>query len=232
MDKRIRMFGLAGMVFALLAAAPLYAQKKSGGGGSTALYKVTMTTTSPFNGVVTDCDVKGYVLATLETSGGTHLQTNGSEVDPLDGQPVNLFLDISDPSSALPWTRKYDAGRGTSGVFNGCFGETFPNAATGNNGYHGALFIYFTNSTSGPTVKFTWWFDYYLNSTVREHFGLMSGDIPFVAWTGGNISGQVDGTFDFVYYLKEGRKIVSSYQSLTGGQGRYLNFTLSIQKVQ
>jgi hypothetical protein len=229
--------GMALGFMAAFAAAPLYAKKPGGGGGgsTTALYRVTMTPASPSDGLNTNCDIKGYVLATLDSSGGTHLHTNGTELDPADGQPVDLFLGFfnSAPSNAVAWTRKYDAGRGTSGTFNGCFGQTDANATTGNKGYSGNLFIYFTNTTSGPVVRFIWWFEYYISSTVREHFGLLSGDIPFAAaWTGGNISGQVDGTFDYVYYLKEGHKILSAYQPLPGGSARPLTFTLSIEKVQ
>lgn len=82
--------------------------------------------------------------------------------------------------------------------------------------------------------RFIWHFDYYLtaDNSIREHFILTSDSIPFPAWTGGDVSGRVAGRFDLQYYLKEGRRVVSKYQSLTGGQGRFLEFDLGIVRIR
>lgn len=191
------------------------------------VYKVTMTRTGTM-GLTTDCDVEGYILAHGDSKG---LVANGSDLEPNGDLGPELQLNIG---SDVAWTRKYEAdpNKGLSGVFDGCFGET-----SGPNGFHGGLHINFANG-KGPngksTVSFTWHFDYYVTpgNTIREHFTLKSGSIPFPVWTGGNLSGPVNGTYDLAYYLKEGRKIISSYESLTGGQGRQFEFVLTIEKVQ
>lgn len=220
--KGVRLLAIALGAFLALGAVPLYAQKvNSTGGKSGALYRVSMTSPN-FEGLVTDCptNASNYVVAHL--SGGL-LTANGTDLD--GTQPSSMFLDFFvDPMrTPVPWTRRYNAGNGLSGSFTGCYGDTlYKNAA---------LFLDFKNTMSGPAVTFTWWFDYYITSSVREHFGVKSGDIPFPAWTGGNISGRVTGNFDDVYYLKEGRTIVAPYVSLTNGVGRYFDFVLTVEKV-
>ena len=195
-----------------IGTATLYAAKPA-----PALYRVSMTSPN-FEGLVTDCptNTSNYVVGHL--SGGL-LTVNGTDLD--GTQPSSLFLNFFvDPTrTPVPWTRRYNAGNGLSGSFTGCYGQTQSN--------RGALFLDFKNNT----VKFTWWFDYYITSNVREHFGVMSGSIPFPAWTGGNISGRVTGTFDDVYYLKEGNRIVYPYVSLTNGVGRIFDFVLTIERV-
>jgi hypothetical protein len=207
---------LSALLFLLFAAGPAQAAD---------VYKVTLSRTGTM-GLTTDCSAEGYILAHFEKNylkaDGTDLEANGDLGPELQ---INIGSDVA-------WTRKYDVGKGLSGVFDACFGET-----DGPNGFSGAMFIFF-ESGKGPngksTVRFTWHFDYYVTSgnTTREHFTLSSGKIPFAAWTGGNLSGTVKGTFDLKYYLKEGRTIISSYESLTGGQGREFEFVLTIEKVQ
>ncbi|MEY2539730.1 MAG: hypothetical protein QOG67_3470 [Verrucomicrobiota bacterium] len=213
LKKHFGLLAFAILIAQLLGSASLHA----GGKPTTALYRVSMTSPN-FEGLVTDCptNASNYVVG----SGGTgQLTVNGTNLD--GTQPSSLFLDFFvDPTrTPVSWTRKYNAGNGLSGIFNGCYGQTQYN--------HGALFLDF----KGASVKFTWWFDYYITSNVREHFGVMSGYIPFPAWTGENVSGRVTGKFDTVHYLKEGHTLVDNYVSLTNGVGRYFDFTLTIEKV-
>jgi hypothetical protein len=197
---------------------PGFAEPQTSGG----VYKVTMRNPGTM-GVVSDCSTEGYVLARGDES---NLQSDGSLLG-ADGQPgPHLFLRLL---TDVSWTRKYDVGKGLSGVFNGCFGETF-----GANGYSGNLFISFAKRKGVPTVSFIWHFDYYLTppNTMREHFTMITDPIPFpAAWTGGKISGRVTGTFDLQYYLT-GNKYRTGYESLTGGVGRYFEFDLVIEKLQ
>jgi hypothetical protein len=211
---RGRRFAVAlGMLLAF-GAATLYAGGKPAGG----LYRVSMTSPN-FEGLVTNCPTNSSNYVVGHSSGSTQLTVNGTDLD--GTQPSSLFLDFFvDPIRApVSWMRKYNAGNGLSGRFTGCYGQTQSN--------HGALFLDF----GGASVKFTWWFDYYITSSVREHFGVMSGVIPFPAWNGGNVSGRVNGKFDTVYYLKEGHNLVYPYVSLTNGVGRYYDFVLTIEKI-
>ncbi|MGH2405532.1 MAG: hypothetical protein ACRDGN_13890 [bacterium] len=180
------------------------------------VYKVTLSRTGTM-GLTTDCNSEGYFLAHWEQK---YLQANGSDVDANGDLGPELLARVG---SDVGWMRKYDAGRGLSGVFDGCFGETAAPAK---------FYIFFEGRGNKSTVRFTWHFDYYLATGVREHFTLHSEKIPFAAWTGGNLSGTVKGTFDLKYYLKEGKTIVSSYESLAGGQGRQFEFVLTVEKVQ
>ncbi|HVE65973.1 MAG TPA: hypothetical protein VNC59_05290 [Thermoanaerobaculia bacterium] len=173
------------------------------------------------SGMVTDCSAEAYVLA-VPAQGGKSLHSTGSELD-TDGSPgPDLFLDLV-TSPAVSWSRTYNVGRGTSGTFNGCFGETF-----GANGYNGNLWIFFETSGGQKTVRFLWHFDYYVTpgNTSREHYTLKSGKIPFVAWTGGNVSSRVFGPFLIEHYHKEGRtiRVVPVVSNLT------LDFNLSIER--
>jgi hypothetical protein len=186
------------------------------------LYRVRMSAPGA-SGMVTDCSVEGYVLAVPGNGGGKTLHSNSSELDS-DGTPgpdllVNL---VTDPPVA--WSRTYDVGRGTSGTFNGCFGETF-----GANGYTGNLWIFFETSKGKPSVRFLWHFDYYVTpgNTSREHFTMTSGKIPFVAWTGADLSSRVSGPFLIEYYHKEGRNLTR--EPIVN---QLLEFDLTIEKVQ
>lgn len=202
------------MLFLLFAGSPALAAD---------VYKVTMTRTGVM-GLTTDCSSEGYILAHFEKN---YLKADGTDLEANGDLGPELQVDIG---SDVAWSRKYDVGKGLSGVFDGCFGET-----DGPTGFSGALFIYFEKG-KGPngqsTVRFTWHFDYYVTSTIREHFTLQSEKIPFAAWTGDDISGTVKGMFDLKYYLKEGGKVLSSYESLTGGLGRFFEFELRIERVQ
>lgn len=163
------------------------------------------------------------MLARWETNGGK-LHADGTILD-ADGSPgPELFMPLL---TDVTWSRTYNVGRGLTGTFSGCFGETY-----GANGYGGNLFIYFERSKGQWTVRFIWHFDYYLTpgNTIREHFTLKSGKIPFPAWTGGNVAGRVAGTFDLQRFIKEG-KPPSTDTSLTGGMGRFLEFDLTIERV-
>ena len=225
MRKRILLAAISTLAAAmgLLLPGPVGAQTAGD------VYRVS-TRLPATMGVVSDCDLKGYVLATVRLqksgSGGSTLQADGQALDADLSPGPPLFLH---PHTDVAWSRKYDAGRGLSGVFNnGCFGETY-----GTNGFHGALFITFATTKGKSTVHFTWYFDYYVTpgNSIREHFAMFSADIPFPAWTGQNVTARVKGMFDFAYYLKEGHTIVSSYQSITGGLGRYFEFDLVIEKI-
>ena len=212
-SRKVRLLAIALGVFLAFGTAALYAAKPA-----PALYRVSMTSPN-FEGLVTDCPTNASTYVVGHLSGGNQLIVNGTDLD--GTQPSSLFLDFFvDPTrTPVAWTRRYNAGHGLSGSFTGCYGQTQYN--------HGALFLDFGNNT----VKFTWWFDYYITSSVREHFGVMSGYIPFPAWTGGNISRRVTGRFDDVYYLKEGHTVVAPYVSLTNGVGRYFDFVLTIERV-
>ena len=187
------------------------------------LYRVTMSAPGA-SGMVTDCSVEGYVLAVTGDGGGKTLHSNSSELEPEGTPGPDLLVDlVTDPPVA--WSRTYDVGRGTTGSFNGCYGETY-----GANGYTGNLWIFFETSKGKPAVRFLWHFDYYVTpgNTNREHFTLTSGRIPFVAWTGGSLSSRVSGPFLIEHYRKEGRKItVTPLVS-----NRMLEFDLTIEKVQ
>jgi hypothetical protein len=159
-------------------------------------------------GVKSDCSTEGYVLASWNNSG--MLESDGTLHDNVaaGGMRVPLFLDLV---TDVPWERTYDVGRGTSGVFNeecGCFGETYASLppGTANLGCYGRLWIMFEKKKV-PTVRFQWNFDCYeahpsKRVTIREHFYMTSDPVlGFPAWTGGNISGPVNGTFELKRYL-------------------------------
>jgi len=226
-DRRI--LAVAAVIALLFIwVVPGFAQPQKGGD----VYRVTMKNAGTM-GVKSDCSTdttEGYVLA--RNNNGT-LLSDSSLLD-TDGFRVPLFLDLV---TDVNWTRKYDAGRGLSGVFDGCFGETLWQPPPGNRGCSGLLFIMFEKKKVS-TVTFRWNFDCYesqpnkIRDTIREHFSMTSDPIPFPAasaWTGGDISGHVAGKFDLQYLLNEGHTLVN--QSLTGGQGRYFEFDLVIEKL-
>lgn len=199
-------------------------------GGSPAqaadVYRVTMTRTG-VEGLTTDCSVEGYVLAHRESN---YLKASGSDLEADQTLGPALSLNIGNDGSPVAWSRSYDAGRGLEGVFNGCLG-----GPSGPSNYSGALFIFFEGGKgkTNTTVRFTWHFEYYIAPNVREHFTLMSGKIPFPAWTGGNVSGTVKGDFDFSHYLNDGtRKVKNYYTPIPRGQGRLFEFVLTIERVQ
>ena len=192
-------------------------------GQGDAVYRVTLSQPAAM-GLSTSCSMEGFFLAHSQAS-GADLHADGQDLDE-NGEPgAPLFLNIR---SDVAWSRNYDAGRGLSGVFDGCFGET-----TGTNSFSGNLFIYFEKRKGQSTIRFTWHFDYYIAGAndIREHFTLNSARMPFLVWTGDDISGRVAGVFDLEYYLKEGNRIISNYESLTGGQGRYFEFDLDVEKI-
>ena len=51
------------------------------------------------------------------------------------------------------------------------------------------------------------------------------------AWTGEDIFARVAGMFDLTYSLREGKRTIASYESLTSGEGRQFDFLLTITKV-
>ena len=204
---------------ALVLAGPAAAQAQD-------LYRVTMSAPGA-SGMVTDCSVEGYVLAVPGNGGGKTLHSTGSELE-ADGTPgPDLLVDLA-TEPPVAWSRTYDVGRGTSGTFNGCYGETF-----GTNSYSGNLWIFFETSKGKPSVRFLWHFDYYVTpgNTVREHFTLTSGKIPFPALAGEVTAGRVAGTFDVEYFYRDSSVKGNASRSLTGGVGRWLEFDLSIEKV-
>jgi hypothetical protein len=211
--RMVALLGIALVALVLGGAASAQAQD---------LYRVRMSSPG-VSGIVSDCSVEGYVLAVPGNGGGKTLHSNSSELE-ADGTPgPDLLVDlVTDPPVA--WSRTYDVGRGTSGTFNGCYGETF-----GANGYSGNLWIFFETSKGTPSVRFLWHFDYYVTpgNTSREHFTLTSGKIPFIAWTGENLSSRVSGPFLIEYYQKEGRNLTR--EPIVN---RMLEFDLTIEKVQ
>lgn len=164
------------------------------------------------------------------------LQGRGSSLSVTDagGPPAtDLFFNVAtfNPQTSLPvaWTRKYNAGRGTAGAFSGCMGETSPQG-TGNVAYGGALFVNFVNQGGQNTVDFLWHFDYYVTTgnSIREHFTMRSGKIPFVAWTGENIEGWVEGNFSLEYYLNDGKKVSNLYTPIPDGTDLPFKFYLKL----
>lgn len=204
-----------------ICAVPGSAQPQTGGD----LYKVTMSNVGAV-GVKSDCpapdgSIPGYVL--LWNNRGT-LQSNQSALPDESYVPLNLNL-VTD----VPWgPRTYDVGRGLSGVFNGCFGET----ASG----PGALFITLGKTKKGPTVSVRWNFDFYeyrtnkIRDLIRENFSLTSDAIqlpaPAGAWTGQDYwAGHVAGIFELQYHLNGPSGIVNQ----TLGQESFA-FDLVIEK--
>lgn len=187
-----------------------------------ALYRVYFSTTPPAMGIDTaidaSCNVYGYVLAEWDAA-HNFLHANGTFIDPSNNARIPLLMRLL---TDVGWERKYDAGKGTLGTFDGCYGET--------DYYDGALFIWFGKIKRQSTIRFTWYFDYYTAPDVREHFAFFSEEIPFQAWTGGDISRQVVGWFDLQYYLNDPDN-PPSYVSLTNGEGRDFNIYLNIMKV-
>jgi len=183
-----------------------------------ALYRVYFSTTPPDMGIDTGlgCNPHGYVLAEWDAA-HNFLHANGTLIDQ---ERIPLLMQLS---TGVPWARKYDAGKGLSGIFDGCSGET---------GYYkGALFITFKKMRKKTYISFTWHFDYYTAEDVREHFSLFSDDIPFPAWTGEDIiSEQVNGRFDLHYYLNDPEELIG-YESITGGLGRDFDFYITIEKI-
>jgi len=228
-NRTIGRFLAVAAVIALLFiwAVPGFAQQPRTGAD---VYRVTMKNVYAM-GVKSDCstDEGGYLLA-LNNNG--NLQSGGSLLD-TDGFRVPLFLDLV---TDVGWTRKYDVGRGLSGVFNGCFGETLGYPPPGNRGASGVLFIVFEKKKVS-TVSFRWNFDCYesqpnrIRDTIQEQFSLTSDPITLpAAWTGQDFwQAHVAGRFELQYYLNAGGKSVN--QSLTGGNGRYFEFDLVIEKL-
>jgi hypothetical protein len=207
-------------------AVPGFAQQPRTGAD---VYRVTMKNPGTM-GVRSDCSAdEGYVLA---WNNNGDLQSGGSLLD-TDGVRVPLFLDLV---TDVRWTRKYDVGRGLSGVFNGCFGETLGYPPPGNRGASGLLFIVFEKKKVS-TVSFRWNFDAYesqpnkIRDNIQEQFMMTSDPITLaVAWTGQDSwTAHVAGTFELKRYLNAGGKGVM--QSLTNGQGRYFEFDLVIEKL-
>jgi len=191
---------------------------KPPGKGEPGLYRVYMSITPGEMGIDTDlgCNEHGYVLAEWDAA-HDFLHANGTMIDPDLNIRIPLLMQLS---TDVPWTRKYPTE--DSGVFNGCYGET--------GYYHGALFITFNKKRKETYIRFTWYFNYYTATDVREHFALFSDDIPFPAWTGENLSGPVDGRFDLQYYLNDPDNL-PGFVSLTDDVGRTFNFWISIEKV-
>ena len=183
-----------------------------------ALYHVFITISPEAWGIDTGlgCNPHGYVLAEWDAA-HNFLHANGTLIDQ---ERIPLLMQLS---TGVPWARKYDAGKGLSGIFDGCSGET---------GYYkGALFITFKKMRKKTYISFTWHFDYYTAEDVREHFSLFSDDIPFPAWTGEDIiSEQVNGRFDLHYYLNDPEELIG-YESITGGLGRDFDFYITIEKI-
>jgi hypothetical protein len=223
-DRRI-LAVVAVIALLFVWVVPGFAEPQNSGG----VYKVTMSNPGTM-GLKSDCNTEGYVLASYNH--GT-LEADGYLLDNVagGGWRVPLDLDLLTGDPGVSWTRQYDAGRGKSGVFNGCYGETLPQPPPGNVGCYGRLWIMF-ETTKGSTVTFLWNFDCYeaqgskKNQTIREHFSMRSEPISFPAWTGGDISGRVQGTFDVRYYLNG-----TLVRSLTGGLGRHFDFDLGIKKL-
>lgn len=189
------------------------------------VYRVTMTNPGTMGMTTLGCTPEGYVLATWDQG---FLKGIGSA----QGAP-NLLLNLI---TTVAWTRKYGAGRGTAGTFDGCYGETFADPATGNLGFHGGLFFDFYRAEGSvpSTISIGRHFDYYVTAgnETREHFTMGTGKIPFPEWTGGDISGRVKGNFNFSYYLKEGGRLINLYTPLPGGQELDFEFDLAIEKVE
>lgn len=155
----------------------------------------------------------GKVVAREQTGAGkTFLHANGND----------LNLDLV--NTGIVWARKYDAGHGTSGVFNGCYGVTTD--------YDGDLFLSFEgNSTGSSTLRFVWHFEYWGTPgiTPREYFTVEVSKIPYPKWqSGASVAGWVRGTFPVRLSLYD-----SSTKGISGVQqigGAYLEFYLSITK--
>lgn len=185
-------------------------------GGSPVLYSVTMSHVGSM-GLLTDCTPPGTgaveAKLTDERPGAARLQVGGG------ASGYNFLLNLV--NTGVQWTRQYDAGRGLSGVFDGCYGST---------AYHpGTLFIDFGTKKGRTHVHFTWHFDYYDPNGVREHFTMGSADIPFPPWNGAGVSGRVAGSFDLMYYHgAEGIR----YVPFPGGEGLGFEFDLSVTRVQ
>lgn len=154
-----------------------------------ATYRVTMTDVIG-QGLLTDCGggadrtapAPGFVLAREEGYGGSVLHAQGSDLN-LD--LVNL---------GVPWTRKYDVGHGTSGVFNGCYGVT--------TSWPGDLYLIW----QGSSLRFVWHFEYFGTPGVspREYFTIEASRIPFPAHKpGADVEGWVRGTFPFMRTLND-----------------------------
>jgi len=208
MRNVVRSVLIAAFVAALAIATAAGAAPPTG-----AQYRISMSDLAAgAMGVTSDCPdgQPTTILAREERKG--FIRANGSDIN------LNLHTDV-------PWSRKYPVAEGapTSGVFDGCFGVT-PSL-------NGNLFIDFERDSRGSVIHIIWHFDYYIAAGVREHFTLQSEHIPFPEWTGETVSGGVSGTFDLQYSLREGRKVLNSYTSLTGGAGRQFDFLLTITRV-
>jgi hypothetical protein len=190
------------------------------GKSKSGLYRVFMSTTAGPMGIDTDlgCNEHGYVLAEWD-DGHNYLRANGTMIDPELDVRIPLLMQLL---TDVEWTRKYSAGKGLSGIFDGCYGET--------GYYHGALFITFKKKRKKTYISFNWHFDYNTAPDVREHFSLFSDDIPFPAWTGEHLSGPVTGRFDLHYYLNDPDSFIS-YESITDGLGRDFDFYINIEKI-
>ena len=222
--KLIALFTFLSIALVLVGVNFLEADKpdKPGKGKpKPAFYRVYLTPIGA-DSMATDtgCNGWGYVLAEWDDA-HNYLHANGTLIDIDEKERIPLLMRLS-PLPEVKWTRKYDAGPGLEGAFNGCFGE--------NDYYHGALFITVGKKKGQSIIRFTWYFDYFTSSSVREHFALFSEDIPFQAWKGEDISIPVTGWFDLQYYLNDPDNF-PSYESFTNGVGRTFDFYLEIKKV-
>jgi len=193
--------------------------KPNGGKPEPSLYRISMSTSDGEMSIDTaNCNGIGYVLAEWDDA-HDYLHANGTMIDSEFKIRIPLLMQLE---TDVEWIKKYDAGKGISGIFDGCFGET--------GYYHGALFITFKKKRKRTYISFNWHFDYFTAPDVREHFSLFSDDIPFPAWTGEDISGSVNGKFDLHYYLNDPEEFIG-YESLTGDLGRDFDFTINIEKI-
>lgn len=214
---------LAGCQDAPLAPASSPASAELAGKAPPAVYRIYLSNVN-VAGLSTDCaqPTDGYVLAQALNNGTLSAASTITHVDGSAGPPFQIRVATS---PEVRWERTYDVGKGTEGVFNDCFGAT-----SGPNGGSGNLFLFFENVGGQPTVRFTWHFDYYVTArnVTREHFTLHSANIPFPVLTSDGADGNVSGSFDLEYYLKEGKNILSLYDPIPGGTDLPFEFNMRI----
>ncbi len=142
----------------------------------------------------------------------------------------DVVLDLV--GTGISWSRKYPVA--DAGLFDGCFGAT-----QYDNG-HLQLIIDHPKQPNKPHfMRFVWDFEFYRDDNVVEHFTLTSERIELQTvdpYTYNRIASRWDpdssdvnliaGVFDIDYSLAVNGETVADHESLTNGEGVYLEFWL------
>lgn len=179
----------------------------------TALEKGILTQLG-WTGLGHDCNALGYVVAQREK-----IKLKDRTLYILDGTGRQVILDLF--NTEIEWSRLFpDPLSGAlSGDFDGCFG--------GSDNSHLRVFIDVPRGKKPTFIRFQWDFAFYINEEngIDEHFRLTSDWIEIQEWDPDlSVINLIAATFDVAYYREGGGVVWANYESLTQGEGVYLEF--------